>query len=107
MNYAAALPHLHEVRSLDTTDAACLADVRAVLARHGKDERFGVNLLHRHFAIGEDERLVEVIDEESRTLTARPMKADELPGAMPSAWQLTEDGPHAVFWCYDRLGPHA
>lgn len=107
MNHAAMLPHLHDVRPLDATDAACLADVHTVLARYGKAGRFSVGLLHRHFALGEDERLVETIDEATRTLTARPVKAGDLPEAMPSMWQLTSDGPQAIFWCYDRLGPHA
>ena len=108
MNYATALPHLDDVRPLDSTDVVFLAELHAVAARHGKADRFGVGLLHRHFAIGEDERLVETIDEEARTLTARPVKEDELPEAMPSMWQLTEDGPRAVLWCYrDSVTPHA
>lgn len=107
MNHAAALPHLHDVRPLDASDFAFLAELHAVATRHGKADRFGVGLLHRHFALGEDERLVETIDEATRTLTARPVKAGDLPEAMPSMWQLTSDGPQAVFWCYDRLGPHA
>lgn len=107
MNAAAALPHLHDVRPLDASDAPCLAEIEAVLARHGKAGRFGVSLLHRHFDLAEDERLVEVIDAESRTLTSRPVKAGELPEGVPSMWQLTASGPQAIFWCYDRLGPHA
>jgi len=106
MNAAAALPHLHEVRPLDASDGTCLAELAAVLARHGKAGRFGVSLLHRHFALEEGERLVELIDAEHRTLTARPCKTDELPEAVPSMWQLTSEGPQAIFWCYDRLGPH-
>lgn len=104
----AALPHLDEVHPLDATDTACFAELRDVLARHGKAGRFGVGLLHRHFAIAEDERLVELIDEETRTLTARPVKAEAFPGAMPSMWQLTGAGPQAVFWCYSgSIRPHS
>ena len=49
MNHAAELPHLEELPPLDATDAACLADLHAILARHGKEARFGVGLLHRHW----------------------------------------------------------
>lgn len=106
MNFAAELPHLHEVPPLDATDAACIAEMHEVLARHGKTGRFGVGLLHRHFDLHRSERLVETIDEESRTLTTRPVKADDLSDAVPSAWQLTADGPQPILWCYDKLGPH-
>ena len=107
MSAAPALPHLDDVRPLDTSDATCLAELGTVLARHGKTERFGVGLLHRHFDLEEGERLVELIDEETRTLTARPVKANELSEAMPSMWQLTEDGPQAIFWCYSGdVRPH-
>lgn len=107
MNAASALPHLDEVRPLDATDGTCLAEIGLILARHGKADRFGIGLLHRHFTLEEGERLVELIDEETRTLTARPVKADELPDAMPSAWKLTAEGPQAIFWCYSgSVRPH-
>ena len=48
-----------------------------------------------------------VVDEKTRTLTTRPVKAHELPEARPSTWQLTADGPKPLSWCYKSLGPHA
>lgn len=107
MNYAAELPHLDELPPLDASDSACLADLHAILARHGKEGRFGVGLLHRHFTLESDERLVETVDEKTRTLTTRPVKAHDLPEARPSTWQLTADGPKPLSWCYKSLGPHA
>ena len=107
MNHAAALPHLHDLPPFDPSDAACMAELQAVLARHGKASRFGVGLLHRHFALADHERLVETVDEATRTLTVRPVEADALPEAKPSQWQLTPDGPQPILWCYDKLGPHA
>jgi hypothetical protein len=91
MSHVADLPHLDDVRPLDATDGACLAYLHAVLARHGKEERFGVGLLHRHFDLAIDERLVETMDEVTRTLTTRPVNVHELPEARPSTWQLAAD----------------
>jgi hypothetical protein len=62
------LPALHEAPALDDGDLACLDEIRAVLARNGKLDRFAVHLAHQHFAVGPDEILVEYPDPESRRL---------------------------------------
>jgi hypothetical protein len=49
------LPPLHEAPALDETDMACLADLRAVLQRHGKLNRFAVHLAHKHFDLAPGE----------------------------------------------------
>ena len=43
------LKDLDDVGSINDSDVDCLAEVREVLKKHGKRERFGVALLHRHF----------------------------------------------------------
>ena len=45
------LPELHEAWPIDETDLACLADLKAVLCRHGKLDRFAVQIAHRHFEL--------------------------------------------------------
>lgn len=101
------LPDIDEVAPLSTTDQPCLAEVRAVLAKHGALLRFGVTLLHEHFAVGDDEILVETIDAESRTLTSRPEKIAELGEytSVETSWRL--DDPTAMARCTSACRPAA
>jgi hypothetical protein len=70
------LPDITEVRPVDASDLPCLNELRDVLERHGALERFGLNLLHDHFELDDDELLVEVSDADTRTLTIRPVRED-------------------------------
>lgn len=40
------LPHIDDVAPFSDADRACLNEVRAVLDRYGKTNRFGICLLH-------------------------------------------------------------
>jgi hypothetical protein len=82
---------------LNASDADCLADIRNVLARHGKLERFGITLMHKHFEIGDDECLVETIDVHTRTLTVRPYPKSDLAQAVQTQWGLASHDP--LQWC--------
>lgn len=62
----AALPHISEVRPLGAADQACLDEVRAVLEKHGALERFGINLIHRHFELSDDEVVLESTESTAR-----------------------------------------
>ena len=61
------LADLPDVPPVDDGDLDCLAEIRDVLARHGKLNRFAVHLAHRHFALGPDEILIERPDPDGRT----------------------------------------
>ena len=65
------LPDIDNISELDETDSAALEEIRATLEKYGKLERFGVCLLHTHFAVSEDEVLVETCDPENRELLTR------------------------------------
>ncbi|WP_343633426.1 hypothetical protein [Roseateles sp.] len=82
---------------LDAADAACLAGLREVLLAHGKLDRFGVNLLHKHFELSDDEFLIETIDVERRVLTVKPVTRAALPQAVPTQWNLSSRDP--LQWC--------
>lgn len=82
----ARFPDLVDLEPLGEVDRACLEDLRAVLARHGSLERFGITLLHDHFPLAESERLMETCDPATRTLTIRPEPIDE----PPSSFRLVE-----------------
>lgn len=94
------LADIDTVPSLDDDDMACLSDIRDVLLKHGKLERFGVNLLHSHFPIKEDEVLVETCDDEARTLTMKVKSKDVLASSdlKATAWRLS-DG-EVMLGCY-------
>lgn len=84
------LPDANDVRPLGPGDEQLVADIRNALARHGALDRFGLTLLHEHFALGEDEQLVETCDHDTRTLTTRPRREVELDGLgrIETAWRL-------------------
>ena len=62
------LDKLTDVEPLNDADLKCMAEVREVLKKHGKRERFGVALLHKHFEMDDNEVLLEYSDHENREL---------------------------------------
>jgi hypothetical protein len=68
------LPDITEVDPVDATDMAILAEIQDVLKRHNALGRFGVNLLHQHFDMADDEIMVEYTDVASRTQMIRVEK---------------------------------
>lgn len=80
-------PDIHNVHALDDADQACLADLRDVLARHGRLDRFGVNLLHKHFEMDADEILVEQVDEVGRRLLTKPVKLEVVGDLISTAYE--------------------
>ncbi|MFT8247169.1 hypothetical protein [Roseomonas sp. BN140053] len=88
----ACLPELHETAPLDDSDHACMVELRAVLARHGKLGRFALHLAHRHFELAPGEVLIERPDPDGRTQHVTAGRLDHVPDAVPTTW-LFEDGP--------------
>jgi len=104
------LADIHDVKPLDERDNACLDAIREVLERFGCLDRFGVNLLHKHFEMADDEVLVEEVDGASRKLVTQPVKISLLQSEMASAyqtqwhWQRGADGAVALV-CVMRCFP--
>ena len=92
---------LGDVPPLDEADLACLLELRDVLLRHGRLERFALHLVHRHFALGAHEVLVETCDPALREQRLRVRRRDSvaLRGAVPTTWLLVEDAPHPLATC--------
>ncbi len=86
------LPDLHDAPPIGDDDLECLAEVRDVLARHGKLRRFALHLAHRHFTLGPDEILIERPDPDGRTQHVTVGRRSEAPDAQPTTW-LFEEGP--------------
>jgi hypothetical protein len=107
------LQDLREVAPLDADDLACLAELREVLARHGRLRRFAVHLIHKHFELNEREVLVEYTDVERREhrLRVEPRDGPIARHAIPTTWALDGDRPAVVCVCAFRqdqghLGRH-
>ena len=98
------LKDIHDVEPIGTEDHACLAEIREVLNRHGKRERFGVALLHKHFDLAHDEMLVEETDVEARTLTIKPIATSEAPATIQTIWMLLEGDNQAMMGCMQYCG---
>lgn len=60
-------PDVDEVRPIDETDYAILNEIKDVLLKHNAINRFGVNLIHRHFELQKDEIIFETTDVEKRS----------------------------------------
>jgi hypothetical protein len=68
------LKEAEEVVPLNASDMACFAEVRAVLEKHGRLDRFGVCLLHKHFPMDDDEMLVETTEIDTRRMVMEVRK---------------------------------
>lgn len=101
----AELSDIDDVTPINDNDSDCLSDLYAVLKKHGKADRFGINLIHKHFDILDDEVLLEITDKKERTLTLRPAKrgSSAVERTVETSWVLSEDGNQKVTaQCYIR-----
>jgi hypothetical protein len=93
-------PHIDESSSLDESDFACFSEIRDVLSRHGKVERFGVTLLHKHFDMQPNEVLVESVSSASRSMTITPDVIDSSDiNTIDTQWYLGSSVPLSVVKC--------
>ena len=88
---------LADVKPLDDSELECLAEVRDVLKKYGKRERFGVALRHKHCDMFPDEQLVEYTDAETRVLTIKPMKREEAGQTIETSWELGDGEDNKVY----------
>ena len=94
-----ALPRIDEINPMDAGDEVCFQELRDVLKRHGKLNRFGVMLLHKHFDLNPGEMFVEYTNEMERTQTVRVINADDAsPCGVTTAWKLTDGS--TMIECY-------
>jgi hypothetical protein len=109
----AELADLRDVPPLGPDDIACMAELREVLARHGRLDRFALHLVHRHFDIGTHEVLVEYSDPAAREQLLRVESRDgpALCSAIPTTWMLASATPLVACVCafqdeHGHLGRH-
>jgi hypothetical protein len=96
-----SLEHIDDVRRIDDSDAACLEEIRLVLAKHGNLDRFGIALLHRHFQLADDELMLETTNVEQREHWVRPVKKSSLEqaGLEAPTTILRFDESGSYRWC--------
>jgi len=109
----ARLADLSDVPALDLHDLACMAELREVLLRHGRLQRFALHLVHKHFELADDEVLVEYSDPLAREQLLRVERRDAevLRGAIPTTWTLADAQPLVACVCayradHGHLGRH-
>lgn len=102
------LPSIHDVRPIDDADRACLDEIRGVVERHGKVNRYGVALLHQHFELREGEVLVEHCDLDARTLSTAPQAAtsEVLERYIPTIWRFDGHVANACSYCPTHGNQH-
>lgn len=105
------IPHINEIEGISVGDHACLAEIRDVLVRHQRLDRFGIALLHHHFPLDDDEILVEHCDARNRTLTVRTMSQSQVDRAnlIETVWRFDKiKGTECKRHCpKDENGEHA
>lgn len=102
-NVYAGLEHIDDVAPFDPArDQPLFDEIRAVLERHDALDRFGLTLLHTHFAVGPQERLREVCDPEARTLLVRPEPIEAPAGetAIATNWRFLPARMGVTQACY-------
>jgi hypothetical protein len=99
----APIQELQNVEPLNDQDVSCMSEIREVLAKHGKLDRFALHLVHKHFDLNDDEIMCEYTDSDNRTLTLIPKKKTEILGHIETTWMLNDltvlsSCIYACFW---------
>lgn len=104
------LPRINAVEhDLSVEDELCLREVAEVLKKHRKEWRFGVNLLHSHFDLSEDEVLLETNDPRDQSLWIRPVPRASVANEeiVTTAWCLATGEPQMGCVCKRLGGDHS
>ncbi len=104
---------LQNVPSIAADDIQCMKELREVLAKHKKLDRFALHLIHKHFDISDDEILVEYNDVSTREqyFKVEKINSETMKYAIPTTWTLEQMEPIARCVCAYRsnsghLGRH-
>jgi hypothetical protein len=84
------------------TDVQCFNEIRQVLEKYNYEDRFGICLLHKHFDVFSDERLVESCDFSNRILTIEPVNVESIASTdnlIETSWNLSAKKPIPAVSC--------
>lgn len=91
---------IDDIEPISAGDTDCLVEIREVLRKYEKMERFGIALLHQHFVLAEDEIMLETSNNEARTLTSAPVKQSEAGNNnIGTIWMLRDGDITTMTWC--------
>jgi hypothetical protein len=84
------IAHIKDIGNISSEDHECLEEIRGVLARHNRLNKFGIALLHHHFDLHDTEVLVESVDPYGRTLSSAPVARSKIDWAkvMETLWRF-------------------
>ena len=100
-----SLTDIDSVEPLNDNDRSVLDEIREVLLRHGKQSRFGVCLLHKHFDLNENEVAVEYTDPEQRISKVIVESRDfGEANAVQTVWRFQSGTPTMGTICISRCG---
>jgi len=78
---------------LSIAEKEMIAEVSKIFAKYkNKTRQFGIQLIHTHFPIHEDEILYEVHDKNTRTLTTKPIKKSKAKNLFATSWEINGKG---------------
>ncbi len=94
---------MHTDLQLSSSEIEMMNEVFGVFKKYAdKTRSFGLQLVHSHFPIAENEILYETHDKKNRVLTVVPVDRDSLKTKpLATAWQQTKNGgiTVAMFCC--------
>lgn len=97
---APTFKRIDESDALSADDLECMREIRQVLERHGKLERFGVTLLHEHFAMRPGEVLLEASNADTRRMSLEPAIVDPSDvTSISTQWYLGQSVPLSLVKC--------
>ena len=102
----AATKDLEDCEPLSQEDFECMKELREILCKYGKLDRFALHLIHKHFDLSDDEILVEYSDSSTReqVFKVEKLDADIVEHSVPTTWTLERIEPMARCVCAKRMG---
>jgi hypothetical protein len=82
---------IDDAMHLDASDLICLSEIQELLEAHGKEQRFSIGLIHKHFDLLDNEVLLETCDPVRRTLKCQPVDRSVLGSGKVVATSWTKD----------------
>lgn len=76
-----------------------IARVGEIICGHNMQHLLGVNLLHKHFQLDENEFLLKKIDKRTNTAQIKPTGVQDLACGVPYLWSFSKysDGKHGMY----------
>jgi len=101
---------IDDIEPVNNSDSKCMEEVRDVLKRHNRLDRFGLALLHKHFDLQDDEVMLEKYFEDDRTLVLKPEKLKNITHKTVGTIYVLKEGIQPVArcptYCYSPMGHH-